>query len=130
MKGVVCFSKKGELNPRYVGPYEIVETVGLVAYRLNLPTEMQGIHNVFHLSTLKKSFGEKRLVVMKSNGIQLQPNLSYTEWPVQIMDHKEQELRNRNIPLVKVLWNNSEFKEATWKWEDIMRSKYPHLFVA
>ncbi|XP_040987692.1 uncharacterized protein LOC121235414 [Juglans microcarpa x Juglans regia] len=89
MKGVIHFGKKEKLNPRCVGPYEIVERVGQVAYRLDLPVEMQGIHNVFHVSTLKKSFREKRPVVMKSDEIQLQPNLSYSEWPVQIVDRKE-----------------------------------------
>ncbi|XP_041017910.1 uncharacterized protein LOC121260130 [Juglans microcarpa x Juglans regia] len=113
MKGVVGFGKKGKLSPRYVGPYEIIERVGPVAYRLNLPTKMQGIHNVFHVSTLKKSFGEKRPIVMKPDEIQLQPNLSFTEWPIQIVDRKEQELRNQKIPLVKVLWNNPEFEAAT-----------------
>ncbi|XP_040996173.1 uncharacterized protein LOC121242365 [Juglans microcarpa x Juglans regia] len=78
MKGVVRFGKKGKLNPRYVRPYEIVERLDPVAYRLNMPIEMQGIHNVFHVSTLKKSFREKRPVLMKSDEIQLQPNLSYT----------------------------------------------------
>ncbi|XP_040990446.1 uncharacterized protein LOC121237669 [Juglans microcarpa x Juglans regia] len=79
MNGVVCFGKKGKLSPRYVGPYEIIERVDPVAYRLSLPTKMQGIHNVFHVSTLKKSFGEKRPLVIEPDEIQLQPNLSYTE---------------------------------------------------
>ncbi|XP_041004057.1 uncharacterized protein LOC121249414 [Juglans microcarpa x Juglans regia] len=129
MKGVVHFSTKGKLNPQYVGPYVIVERVGPVAYRLDLPIEMQGIHNVFHASTLKKSFEEKRTVVMKFDEIQLQPNLSYSEWLVQIMDRTEYELRNRKIPLVKVLWNNPEFEEATWKREDTMRNECPYLFI-
>lgn len=96
---------------------------------MDLPAEMQGIHDVFHLSTLKKSFGEKP-VVMEPGKIRLQPNLSCEEWPVQIVDPKEQELRNRKITLVKVLWNNLDFQEATWEWEDSMRSEYPRLFVS
>ncbi|XP_018828290.2 uncharacterized protein LOC108996728 [Juglans regia] len=94
MKGVVHFGKKEKLSPRYVGRYEIIERVGPVAYRLDLPMEMPGIHNVFHVSTMKMCFGERRLVVLEPDEIQLQPNLSYTEWPVQIVDRKEQELRN------------------------------------
>ncbi|XP_041017929.1 uncharacterized protein LOC121260149 [Juglans microcarpa x Juglans regia] len=130
MKGVVCFGKKGKLSPRYIGPYEVIKRVGPVAYKLDLPAEMQGIHNVFHVSTLKKSFGERRPVVIEHGEIWLQPNLSYNEWPMQIMDRKEQELWNRKISLMKVFWNNPEFEEATWELEDTMRSEYPHLFVS
>lgn len=111
MKGVARFGKRGKLSPRYVGPYEIVERLGPVAYQLSIPVELQGKHEVFHVSSLKKSFGD--LWPVDTSHIHLQPNLSYEECPVQIVYWKDQELRNRKIPLVKVLLNNSEFQEAT-----------------
>ncbi|KAF5462735.1 hypothetical protein F2P56_018718 [Juglans regia] len=101
MKGVIHFGKRRKLSRRYVGPYEVIKRVGPVAYGLDLPAEIQGIYIVFHVSTLKKSFGERRPMVTEPNEIWLQPNLSYKEWPVQIVDRKEQELRNRKIPLAK-----------------------------
>ncbi|KAF5442905.1 hypothetical protein F2P56_035513 [Juglans regia] len=129
MKGVTRFGKKGKLSPRYEGPFEVMERVGAVAYRLELPVEMQGMHNFFHVSSLKKSFGERQPVVVEAGSIRLQPNLSYKEWPVQIMDGKEQQLSNQKVSLVKVLWTNPALQEATWKREDLMRTKHPHLFV-
>ncbi|KAF5442775.1 hypothetical protein F2P56_035397 [Juglans regia] len=123
------FGKREKLSPRYVGPYEIIERVGLVAYRLSLPMELRGIHDVFHVSSLKKSFGDQGPIVVDPSHIQLQPNMSYEEWPVQIIeiiDWKDHELRNRKIPLVKVLSN----MEATWEREDSMRARNPHMFVS
>lgn len=70
MKGVVRFEKMEKLSPRYVGPYEVVEKIGVVAYRLNLPVDMQGVDNIFHVSSLKKSFGERPAVIMETSGIQ------------------------------------------------------------
>ncbi|XP_040999472.1 uncharacterized protein LOC121245466 [Juglans microcarpa x Juglans regia] len=128
MKGVFRFGKKGKLSPRYVGPYEIMEKVGAVAYRLDLPTELQEIHNVFHVSSLKKSFEKQFPTVVDTRDISLQPNLTYEEVPIQITDWKDKELRNRKIPLVKVLWRNHDVEEATWEKEADMRSKYPYLF--
>ncbi|KAF5442080.1 hypothetical protein F2P56_037044 [Juglans regia] len=130
MKGVVHFGERGKLSPRYVGPYEMIEWTRRVAYRLDLLAEMQGIHGLFHVSSLKKRFKERRLVIMEPSSIKFQSNLSYEEWPVQIVDRKEQELRIRKIPLVKVPWNNMNFQEATWKREDSLKTKYLHLFVS
>lgn len=79
MKEVVCFDKRGKLSPQYVGSYEIVEVIGPISYQLDLPIEMQGINDVFHISSLKKSLGEKRPVVVEPSSIPLQHNLSYEE---------------------------------------------------
>ncbi|KAF5459674.1 hypothetical protein F2P56_019601 [Juglans regia] len=128
MKGVFWFAKKGKLSPRCVGPYEILEKVGTVAYRLELPTEFQGIHNIFHVSSLKKSFEKQIPTVVDTRDISLQPNLTYEEVLIQITDWKDKELRNRKIPLVKVLWRNHDVEEAAWEIEADMRSKYPYLF--
>ncbi|XP_041004082.1 uncharacterized protein LOC121249436 [Juglans microcarpa x Juglans regia] len=113
MKGVFRFGKKGKLSPRYVDSYEILEKVGVVAYRLDLPANFQGIHNVFHVSSLKKSFEKQIPAVVDMRDISLQPDLTYEEVPIQIMDWKDKELRNQKIPLVKVLWQNHDIEEAT-----------------
>ncbi|KAF5454344.1 hypothetical protein F2P56_024016 [Juglans regia] len=82
MNGVFWFGKKGKLSPRYVGPYEILEKVGVVAYRLNVPTDFQGIHNVFHVSSLKTSFEKQIPAVVDTRDISLQPNLTNEKVPI------------------------------------------------
>ena len=126
-KGVVRFGKRGKLNPRYIGPFEIVERIGPVAYRLDLPEEFSRVHNVFHISMLRKYIPDPSHV-LEIPEIELRDDLSYEEQPVQILGREEKELRNKTISLVKVLWRNHLVEEATWKREDQMQSQYPHLF--
>ncbi|WOH07597.1 hypothetical protein DCAR_0727029 [Daucus carota subsp. sativus] len=126
-KGVMRFSNKGKLSPRYIGPYEIIEKIGPLAYRLALPPELSQIHDVFHVSMLRR-YRSDPTHVLKDPGIEINDNLSYIEEPVKIIGHKTKQLRNREIPLVKVLWRNHAVEEATWETEEHMRSKYPHLF--
>ncbi|XP_041027036.1 uncharacterized protein LOC121267255 [Juglans microcarpa x Juglans regia] len=128
MKGVFRFGKKGNLSPRYVGSYEILERVGAATYRLDLPSDFQGIPNVFHVSSLKKSFKKQIPASVDTRDISLQPDLTYEEVPIQITDWKDKELRNQKIPLGKVLWRNHDIEEATWEKEANKRSKYPYLF--
>ena len=126
VKGVVRFGIKGKLSPRYVGPYEILERIGPMAYRLALPSSLSEIHNVFHVSQLRKclSSPESVLVVHPPD---LRPNLSYEEKPVRILDQKEKVLRTKTIRYVKMLWNEQTGK-ATWELKDEMKKKYPELF--
>ncbi|KAJ0986077.1 hypothetical protein J5N97_004433 [Dioscorea zingiberensis] len=126
-KGVFRFRKRGKLNPRYIGPYEIVDRVGPVAYRLELPEELSRIHNVFHVSVLRKCLGDQHQI-LSGPTVELAPDLTYVEGPVRILDRREQALRNKTIPLVKVLWNHHQVEEATWEREDQMKEQYPHLF--
>ncbi|WOG89301.1 hypothetical protein DCAR_0208538 [Daucus carota subsp. sativus] len=126
-RGVMRFSNKGKLSPRYIGPYEIIEKIGPLAYRLALPPELSQIHDVFHVSMLRR-YRSDPTHVLKDPGIEINDNLSYIEEPVKIIGHKTKQLRNREIPLVKVLWRNHAVEEATWETEEHMRSKYPHLF--
>ena len=126
-KGILRFAKKGKLSPRYIGPYEILERVGPVAYRLALPVEMSRIHNVFHVSVLRKYILDATHV-LSTQPMELNEDLSYEEKPVQILDEKEQVLRNKVIPLVKVLWRNHEIEEATWEPKEQMLKQYPSLF--
>ena len=96
-------------------------------YRLTLPPEMSGVHNVFHVSILKK-YTTDSSHVSHFDPVQLKEDLSYEEKPVQILDWKEKEVRNKKIALVKVLWRNHSMVESTWEREDEMCAKYPELF--
>ena len=127
MKGVMRFRKKGKVSLRYIGPFEILERIGKVAYRLALPQELSSVHNVFHVSMLKKYIPDPSHV-LEHEPIEVHEDLTYEEQPVQILDKKEKTLRNKVITLVKVLWRNHKVEEATWEREDDMRKKYPHLF--
>ena len=120
--------KSGKLTPRFAGPFEILERVGPVAYKLDLPSNLTGIHNVFHVSQLRKYHPDPSHVVNYYD-LPIQSDLSYTEQPVQILDYQVRELRNKKIPQVKVLWRNQKVEEATWEREDEMRKKYPYLFT-
>ena len=111
-KGVVRFGKRGKLSPRYIGPFEIVERIGPVAYRLDLPEELSRVHNVFHISMLRKYISDPSHV-LETPEIELRDDLSYEELPTQILGREEKELRNKTISLVKVLWRNHLVEEAT-----------------
>lgn len=126
-KGIMRYGKKGKLAPRYVGPYEIMERVGNVAYRVILPTSLQGIHNVFHVSVLRKYQPDSGHVLAEEE-LNVQPNLAYEEHPIKILDRREKVLRRKKIGLVKVLWKNHGVEEATWELEDKMRNAHPYLF--
>ena len=126
-KGVLRFGRNGKLAPRYIGPYLIIERVGTAAYRLELPEEMARLHNVFHVSMLRKYVFDPSHV-LEREPVELSDDLSYVEEPVQILDRREQTLRNKSIQLVKVLWRSHSVEEATWESEDTMRERYPYLF--
>ena len=127
-KGVARFGKKGKLSPRYIGPYEVLERVGPVAYKLALPVELAQIHDVFHVSMLRRYRSDPSHIIT-GQPIEIKNNLSYVEEPVQILDTKIKQLRNRRIPMVKVGWRNHSREEATWETEEYMRNNYPHLFL-
>ena len=128
-KGVLRFGKRGKLSPRYIGPYRIVERIGEVAYRLELPSDLDRIHDVFHVSMLRKYIPDPSHVLTEQP-VEIQENLTYEEEPVQILDRREQVLRNKTIPLVKVLWRSHTVEEATWEHEEQMKRHYSHLFDA
>ena len=115
------------MSPRFIGLYEVIEKVGPVAYRLALPPDLEKIHNVFHVSMLRRYHSDPTHIV-SSETIELRPDLTYEEEPVEILAHEVKELRNKKIPLVKVLWRNHKTEEATWESEETMRQQYPQLF--
>ncbi|GJX58583.1 putative reverse transcriptase domain-containing protein [Tanacetum coccineum] len=127
-KGVVCFGKRGKLNPRYVGPFKVLGKVGEVAYKLELPEELSRVHNTFHVSNLKKCYADKPLAV-PLDGLHFDDKLQFAEEPVEIMDHEVKQLKQSRIPLVKVRWNSKRGPEFTWEREDQFKKKYPHLFT-
>ncbi|KAL0537454.1 hypothetical protein IC582_026432 [Cucumis melo] len=127
MRGVVRFERRGKLSPRFVGPFEILERIGPVAYRLALPPSLSTVHDVFHVSMLRKYVPDPSHVV-DYEPLEIDENLSYTEQPVEVLAREVKTLRNKEIPLVKVLWRNHRVEEATWEREDDMRSRYPELF--
>ena len=126
-KKVMRFGRKGKLSLRFIGPYEVIEKVGPVAYRLALPPELENIHNVFHVSMFRRYRSNPSHVVC-SETIELRPDLMYEEEPVKILAREVKELQNKQIPLVKVMWRNHKTEEATWEREEVMRHQYPQLF--
>ncbi|XP_062086463.1 uncharacterized protein LOC133792572 [Humulus lupulus] len=126
-KGVKKFGEKGNLSPRYVGPFEILERMRPVAYRLALPPALASTHNVFHGSMLRK-YASDQSHVLSYEPLELQPDLSYEVKPVKIVERGIKELRTKRIPLVKVMWSNSVVEEATWELEDDMHENYPEMF--
>ncbi|GJV75718.1 hypothetical protein Tco_1507302 [Tanacetum coccineum] len=127
-KGVMRFGKRGKLNPRYIGPFQIIERIGPVAYRLELPQELSRVHNVFHVCNLKKCLSDDTLVIPLEE-IQLDDKLNFVEEPVEIMDREVKQLKRSRIPIIKVRWNARRGPEYTWEREDQFREKYPHLFT-
>nr|GEY09738.1 putative reverse transcriptase domain-containing protein [Tanacetum cinerariifolium] len=127
-KGVVRFGKWGKLNPRYFGPFKVLEKIGKVAYKLELPEELSRVHHTFYVSNLKKCHADEPLVV-PMDGLHFDDKLLFVEEPVEIIDREVKRLKQSRILLVKVQWNSKRGHEFTWKREDQFRKKYPHLFT-
>ncbi|GJW88951.1 putative reverse transcriptase domain-containing protein [Tanacetum coccineum] len=126
-KGMVYFGKKGKLAPRFVGPFEIVEKVGPVAYRLDLPEELNGVHDTFYVSNLKKFLADPTLQV-PFDEIRVDAKLNFVEETVEILEREFKKLKRSRIAIVKVRWNLKRDHEFTWEREDQMKLKYPRLF--
>ena len=126
-RGVVRFGKRGKLIARFIGPFEIVERVGTVAYRLALPPSMSCVHEVFHVSMLRRSTLDPAHVVDWGE-IEVDTDETFEEGPVCIMDSRDQVLRRKTVRLVRVLWQHRGVKESTWERDDTMQATYPFLF--
>ncbi|GJY71236.1 hypothetical protein Tco_0474939 [Tanacetum coccineum] len=127
-KGVIRFGKRGKLNPGYVRPFKVLEKVGSVAYKLELPQKLSRVHNTFHLSNLKKCYSDEPFVV-PLEGLHVDDKLCFVEEPVEIMDREVKRLKQSRILIVKVRWNSKRGPEFTWEREDQFQKKYPHLFT-
>jgi len=110
-----------------IGPYHILRHVGKVAYELDLGDELASVHQVFHVSMLKKCVGDLTSIVPLES-LRLKENLFYEEVPVEILDRQVKKLRNKEVASVKVLWRNQSVNGSTREVEADMMSRYPHLF--
>nr|GFA81741.1 putative reverse transcriptase domain-containing protein [Tanacetum cinerariifolium] len=122
-----ALGKKGKLGPRFVGRFKIVEKVGPVVYRLDLPEELNGVHDTFHASNLKKSLADPTLQVPLDE-IQGDARLNFVEEPIEIFEREFKKWKRSRIAIVNVRWNSKRSPEFTWEREDQMKLKYPYLF--
>jgi hypothetical protein len=120
---------KGKLAPRYVGPFEILETCGPVAYCLQLPSQLAAIHNIFHVSQLRKCI-KIPIEVNNFQTIKIKPDLSYTEHPIRILDTKERSTRKEIVRMFKIQWHHHTKEEATWKTESYLQHNFPDFLRA
>ena len=132
LRGVKRFGVKGKLAPRFVGPYRILQHMGEVAYKLELPEGLSGVHDVFHVSQLKKCHAEMTEVPLRDTvpleAIQLKDDLTYKEKPVRILDFASRVTRSKVIKFCKVQWSHHTEDEATWEREEDLLKDHPHLF--
>jgi hypothetical protein len=127
IRGTRRFQVRGKLAPRYIGPYLILKRVGAVAYKLHLPEDMSGVHDIFHVSQLRKCLRVPEEQVVQDT-IDLQDDLCYQEVPVKILDTVTRRTRTSSVTLCRVQWSRHSEGEATWEREDALRVEFPHLF--
>ena len=125
--GRSTFGKRGKLSPRFIGSFEILERMGTIAYQLALPPSMSGVHEVFHVSMLRKYTPDPAHVVDWGQ-IEICTDGTFEEGPVCIVDSRDRVLRRKTVRLVRVLWQHCGVEESTWESEDTMRATYPFLF--
>jgi hypothetical protein len=124
MKDVKRFGVKGKLSPRYIGPFPIREKYGKVAYKLELPPSLAGVHDIFHVSRLKKCLKAHMDVVLPEVA-PLETDLTYPEHPIKILNQRSRVIRRKMIKFYKIQWSNHMVDEATWESEDFLRSHHP-----
>ena len=127
MRGLHRFKVKGKLSPRYIGPFQVLKRKGTVAYHLELPEQLLGVHDVFHVSQLKKCLRvpEEQLPLEE---LDVQEDLSYEERHIKILDRSQRDTHNKSIKMCKVQWSHHSEDEATWEREEELRAEFPQLF--
>jgi hypothetical protein len=123
-KGVQRFGIKGKLAPRYIGPFKILEICGPVAYKLLLSPRLGAIHDIFHVSQLKKCI-KVPTEIIETPTIEIEPDLSYVEQPIKILDTKERVTRRKTVKMYKILWDHHTEEEATWETESYLQQNFP-----
>jgi hypothetical protein len=129
IKGVSRFGVKGKLAPRYIGSFPVLERCGQVVYRLRLPESLSDVHDVFHVSQLKKCL-QIPDQTMDISDVNLEPDLTYSEHPIQVLDQKDRVTRKRTLKFYKVQWNQHIEEEATWESEDFLEKHFPKFLAS
>jgi hypothetical protein len=119
-KGVQRFGVKGKLAPRYIGPYEVLEVCGPVAYRIQLPERFSAIHNVFHVTQLKKGMPVPENEVITEENAWIEPDFSLIDHPLRVLDRKERKTRRQTVRMYKIQWSHHTEEEATWETEEYL----------
>jgi hypothetical protein len=124
MKGVYRFGIKEKLTPRYIGPYPIIDKYGPTSYQVELLAKLAGVHNMFHVSQLKRCLKPPADVVIKDT-IPLEPDLTYKVYPIKVLDQQDRVTHNKTTRLYNIQWNDHSEDEATWEHEEFIRANYP-----
>jgi hypothetical protein len=127
IRGMRRFKVKGKLSPRFIGPFMILKQVGLVSYQLELPGHLADVHDVFHVSQLKKCLTVPKEQLPMEDLI-VQDDLTYTEYPIKVLDTLTRVTRNKVIKMCKIQWSHHAEDKATWEREEELRIEFPHLF--
>ena len=122
-KGVQRFGIKGKLAPRYIGPFEILEICGPVAYQIRLPPRLVAVDDIFHISQLRKCVKVPEEIIEQQD-LEVEPDLSYVEYPMKILDSKERSTRREKVRMYKIQWNHHTEKEATWETEHYLQQNF------
>jgi hypothetical protein len=126
MKGVKRFGVKEKLAPRYIEPFPILEKCGTVAYKLDLPPSLAGVHDIFHMLQLKKCLKAPMDIVLPEV-TPLEADLSYPENSIKVLDQKDRVTRHKTIKFFKIQWGNHSEEDATWESEDFLHSRHPEV---
>jgi hypothetical protein len=124
-KGVQHFGVKGKLSPHYIGRYEVTEKFGTVSYRIRLQNRLSAVHDVFHVSHLKKCEQIPKAQIIEETNAEIEPDLSLAEYPMRVLDQKERQTRRQRVKMYKIQWSHHTEEEAMWETEHFLNTKYP-----